>query len=110
MGSAVCTNESGTIHSEADRQALDRHVMHHLVVGALQEGRVDGAERLHAFGRQPGGEGHRVLFGDADIEAAIGEALAELSSPVPEGIAAVMATIALSLSASSISASANTLV
>ena len=51
--------------------------MHDLVVGALQEGRIDGAERLDAFGRQSRGEGDAMLLGDADIEGALGEALGE---------------------------------
>ena len=51
--------------------------MHDLVVGALQEGGIDGAERLVAFRRHAGREGHRVLLGDADVEGAGGEFLAE---------------------------------
>ena len=51
--------------------------MHHLVIGALQEGRIDGAEGLHAFRRQARGEGHPMLLGDAHIEAALGECLLE---------------------------------
>ena len=51
------------------------HVVDDLVVAALQEGRVDGAERLHALGRHAGGEGHGVLFGDAHVEGAVGEGL-----------------------------------
>ena len=66
---------------EAHRQVLDRHVVHHLVVGALQEGRVDGAERPEALGGEAGGEGDRVLLGDADVEAALGEGLGEQVEP-----------------------------
>ena len=55
--------------------------MHDLVVGALEEGRVDGGERLEAFGGEPGGEGHRMLLGDADIEAALGEDFGEAVEP-----------------------------
>ncbi len=51
MRGAVSAHQPGAVHREAHRQALDRHVVHHLVVGALQEGRVDRAERLHALGR-----------------------------------------------------------
>ena len=51
--------------------------MHHLVIGALQEGGIDGAERLHAFGGKAGGEGHAMLLGDADIEGALREGLLE---------------------------------
>ena len=51
--------------------------MHHLVVTALQEGGIDGADRLHAVRRQTGREGHRVLFGDADVIRPLREGLAE---------------------------------
>jgi hypothetical protein len=81
MGRAVGADQPGAVDREAHRQRLDRDVVHHLVVGALQEGRIDRAERLHALGRQAGGEGHRVLLGDADIEAAVGEFLAEQVEP-----------------------------
>ena len=56
---------------------LDRDVVHDLVVGALQEGRIDRRERLEALGREAGGEGDAVLLGDADVEGALGELLAE---------------------------------
>ena len=77
VGRAVGADQAGAVHGEAHRQPLDRDVVHHLVVGALQEGRVDRAERLVAFGRKPGGEGHRVLLGDADVEGALREDLLE---------------------------------
>ena len=73
MGLAVIADQPGAVDREAHRQLLDRHVVHDLVVGALQEGRVDRGKRLHPLGRQPGGEGHRVLLGDADIEGALRE-------------------------------------
>ena len=56
---------------------LNRDIMHHLVVSALQEGRIDRRERLHAFGGKAGGEGHAMLLGDADVETAIGKLLLE---------------------------------
>ena len=77
MGGAVGAHQTGAVHGKAHRQRLDRHVMHHLVIGALQEGRIDGAEGLHAFGGQAGGEGHAMLLGDADIEGALREGLLE---------------------------------
>jgi hypothetical protein len=81
-----------------------------LVVAALQEGGIDRAERLHALGRHPGGKGHRVLFGNADIKGAGWGTLANLSTPVPPGIAAVIATILSSCVASCASVSPNTVV
>ena len=77
MGRSVGADEARAVEREAHRQALDRDVVHDLVVGALQEGRIDRGERLVAFGGQTGGERHRVLLGDADIEGALGERLAE---------------------------------
>ena len=77
MGGAVGADQTGAVDRETNRQALDRDVMDHLVVAALQEGRVDRAERLVAFGREAGREGHRMLLGDADVEGAVGEGLVE---------------------------------
>ena len=81
MRRAVGAHRARPVQREAHRQALDRHVVHHLVVGALQERRVDRAERLHPLGRQARGEGHRVLLGDAHVEAALREPLAEAVQP-----------------------------
>ena len=111
MGRAVSADEAGAVDREAHRQLLDRHVMHDLIVGALQEGRIDRRERLHALGGEAGGKGHGMLLGDADIEAcASGKRSPKVSRPVPDGIAAVIATMRSSASASSISALAKTLV
>ena len=74
---AVGTYQTGAVDGEAHRQVLDRHVMHDLVIGALQEGRIDGGERFVALCRHAGGERHGMLFGNADIEGAIGEGLGE---------------------------------
>ena len=81
MGRPVGADEPRTVHGETHRQALDCDVMHDLVVGALQECRVNGGEGLEAFGRQPRGESHPVLFGDTDVEATIGEFFGEKIKP-----------------------------
>ena len=73
VGRPVGADEAGAIDGEAHRQLLDRDVMHDLVVGALQEGRIDRAERLKAFGRQAGRERDGMLLGDADVERALRE-------------------------------------
>ena len=44
---------------------------------ALEEGRVDGAERLDALDGEAGGEGHRVLLRNPDVIRPLGEAFAE---------------------------------
>ena len=81
MGGAVGADQPGPVDGEADRQLLDGDVMHDLVVGALEEGRIDGGEGLEALGGKPGGEGHRVLLGDADIERALGKDFGEAVEP-----------------------------
>ena len=94
MRRAVGAHEAGAVEREAHGQVLDGDVVDDLVVAALQEGRVDRRERLDAVGREARGEGHRVLLGDADVEEALaGIAWPKRSRPVPEGMAAVMATI-----------------
>ena len=77
MGRAVGADEPGPVDREAHRQVLDRDVVHDLIVGALQEGRVDRAERLEALGGETRGEGDRMLLGDADVEGAVGIGVAE---------------------------------
>ena len=52
--------------------------MHHLIIGALEEGGVDRREGTHAFRREARGEGHRVLLGNANVEGAGGVRLGEL--------------------------------
>ena len=81
MRRAVCADEACAVHREAHRQPLDCNVMHDLIVGALQEGRVDHREGLVALGRQAGAEGHAMLLGNADVERAVGKFLAEVIEP-----------------------------
>ena len=73
MGGAVGSDQSRPVHGKAHRKRLDRHVVHDLVIGALQKGRIDGAEGPEALAGEPGGKGHPVLLGDADIEGALRE-------------------------------------
>ena len=75
VGRPVGADQPGAVHREAHRQILDRDVVDHLVVGALQEGRIDRAERPVPRRGQPGGKGHRMLLGDADVERPVGEFL-----------------------------------
>jgi hypothetical protein len=48
-----------------------------LVECALQECRVDRADRPHSLKRHAGSEENRLLLGDADIEVVIGFGLLE---------------------------------
>jgi hypothetical protein len=78
VGRAVRADETGAVDRERDGQLLQVHVVHELVVRALQEGRVDRDHRPQAPRREAGRERHRVLLGDPDVEIAVREALGEL--------------------------------
>ena len=75
---AVVAHETGPVHAEHDREVLHHDVVDDLVVRALQERRVDRADRAQSARRQPGGEAHGVRLGDADVEVALGKAFTEL--------------------------------
>ncbi len=77
MRRAVGADDARAIDREHHRQVLQRDVVDQLVVATLQESRVDRDDRLHALAGEPGGKGHRVLLGNADVEIAVGEALRE---------------------------------
>ena len=77
VGRAIGANEARPVDGEAHRQFLDRHVMDDLIVGALEEGRINSAEGLVAFGRKAAREGDGVLFRDPHVEGALGKDLLE---------------------------------
>ena len=74
MGGTVGAHQTCTVHGETHGKPLDGDIVDNLVEGTLQERRLDCGERPVAFGGETGGEGHRVLLGDADVEAALWEA------------------------------------
>ena len=78
MGGAVGANQAGPVDGEQHRQLLQRHIVDQLVVGTLQEARVDGDHRLLVGDGETGGEGDRMLLGDGYVEVAIRILLAEL--------------------------------
>ncbi len=82
MGGAVGTDLTGPVDGKGHVQILQRDVVQQLIVGPLQKGRIDGDDRLHAVAGDPGGQGHGVLLGDADVEVAFGIVLRE-SRPDP---------------------------
>jgi hypothetical protein len=74
---AVGTDQPAAVDGEHHRQILQGDIVDQLVISALQEGRIDRHHRPHAVAGQPAGKSHRVLFGDADIEIALGKFLGE---------------------------------
>ena len=81
VGRTVVADEPGAVHREDDVELLQADVVDDLVVGALQEGRVDRDDRLDALEREPAGEQHRLLLGDADVEVALGHRLLQDAQP-----------------------------
>ena len=63
----IRTDQASAVQSQHHRQVLQRHFLEHLVVAALQEGRVDGCDRAQATLRHARGHGDRVLFRDAGV-------------------------------------------
>jgi hypothetical protein len=64
VGRPVVADQAGAVHREGHVELLQADVVDDLVVGALQEGRVDRADRLRPLQGQAGGEQDRVLLGD----------------------------------------------
>ncbi len=83
MGRPVGADETGAVDRKADRQTLDGHVVDNLVIGALQEGGIKRRKRLVSLRRKAGREGHGMLLGYADIEAARGMHRRELVEARP---------------------------
>ena len=71
MGRPVVADQPGPVHGEHHVEPLQAHVVDDLVIGALQERRVDRRHRLAALERQPGREQDRLLLGDADVVVAV---------------------------------------
>ena len=77
VGRAVFADQAGAVDGEEYVQVLYRDIMDQLIVGALQEGRIDSHHRFGAFAGHAGSEGDGMLFGDGDVEIASREAFAE---------------------------------
>ena len=71
MGWPILRRQSRAIHAEDDRQILQRRVVNDAVVAALQERRINRADRVETHGRHAAREQDGVLFRDADVVVAI---------------------------------------
>ena len=69
---SVFTWDSGPVHTEDDREVLERDVVYDRVVRALQERGVNCHYRPHSLGGESGGEGDAMRFGDAHVEIPLG--------------------------------------
>ena len=74
---SVAAHHAGAVDGEHHRKILQHHVVHDLVVRALQERGVDRHHRLQSLACEPRGERHAVLLGDRDVEIPLGIELLE---------------------------------
>jgi hypothetical protein len=77
MGGPIGAHQAAAVQGKDDGQVLQRHLVEDLVECPLQEGGVNGGHGAEAGPSGAGGEGHRVLLADADVEKALGKAAAE---------------------------------
>lgn len=96
---AVSTHNACAVDSKQDRQLLDGNVMDHLVVGALQEGGINGDNRVITANRQACRKGHRVLLGNGNVKILVRVFLENSTMPEPSRMAGVIAISLLSLAA-----------
>ena len=80
---AVSAHQARTVERKHHGQVLQRHVVDHLVVAALQKGGVNGHHGFGAFAGHAGRKGDGVLLGNADVVVAVGKALVELDHAYP---------------------------
>ena len=81
MGGAVLADHPRPVDGEQHGQVLDGHVVNRLVVGALQEGRVNRDHGAASARGQARGESDGMLLGDADVEVAVGKLLRKANQP-----------------------------
>ena len=74
---AVGAGDARPVEHEGDAGPVHGAVHQQLVEGAVEEGGVDRDDGVQPGERQPGRHGDGVLLGDADVEDAVGEAVAE---------------------------------
>ncbi len=83
MSGPVVADQTGPIQAHHNRQVLKRDIVNDLIVGSLQEGRIDRQNTVDALGGQSRRKRPGMSFGDADIKKPIGILLREFTRPVP---------------------------
>ena len=75
VGRPILRHKPPSIDAERHRQILRGHVMNHLVVGPLQEGRIDRNHRPHALCGHSCGKRHGMLLRDPNVIESFGKDL-----------------------------------
>lgn len=109
MGLSVIPHNPGAVNGQNDMFLADSRIVQYLVIAPLQEGGINRENRKRPVMGKTGGKGDGVLLRDSHIKKAFGETdSANPRSPVPDFMAAEMAQIRRSSSASAVSSSPNT--
>mmetsp|Transcript_17429 Transcript_17429/g.24221 ORF Transcript_17429/g.24221 Transcript_17429/m.24221 type:complete len:260 (-) Transcript_17429:715-1494(-) len=77
MCGTIVPHDTGTIQDKTNRQVLSSHIVYHLIVSTLQEGRINATERFQTFGCHTCGHGYGMLFGNTHIIGTLGETSTE---------------------------------
>ncbi|GCD76490.1 hypothetical protein NBRC3299_2782 [Acetobacter pasteurianus NBRC 3299] len=68
MSGAIGSHQTSAVNGKAHGQLLQHHIVHHLIIGALEEGGINGAERAQPFRSHTCGKGDGMLLGNAHIK------------------------------------------
>ncbi len=77
MGSTILPAHRCPVDQEEHRQVLQADIHHHLIVGPLHKGIINGNHRTHASGRKAGRHGNSVLLRDSHVKQPFGESSLE---------------------------------
>ena len=77
----VASHKPGPVNTEHHRQILNAYVVQNLIVGSLQERRVNRHDGFQAAGRQSRRKGHRVLLRDPHVKEPLRVHVAEAFQP-----------------------------
>ena len=105
---SVRPHQAGAVDGEQHGKILQCHIVNQLVVRPLQKSAVDRNHRVRIFTGHAGSQRNAVLFGNTDIEIAVGKRSWNSTSPEPSRIAGVIASRRWSCSAMSQIQSPNT--
>ncbi|KAF5033547.1 hypothetical protein DSECCO2_605510 [anaerobic digester metagenome] len=78
VGRAIFAHKACAVYAEGNGQVLQADIVHNLIIRALQKGGIHGQRGPIALTGKARCKGHGVLFANAHIHKAVGEARAEL--------------------------------
>ena len=80
MGDVVHRIHSASYHVDHGWVGIDAEILRYLIVGALDEGTVNGPDRMQSALRHTRNHRYRLLFGDSHIDVLLASQLALIGS------------------------------